>query len=680
MSKTSALRAAPVEQGHRDAGHAFLPPEQPVEMPTQNFGEKPCPSVRPEAGLCWVTRAALLAGALLLTIGFARELHAVLSFAQITPIQIVFLALSTLAFGWIALGSLSAAIGLMPLFAGERPDTLEVPSSDEPLNQRTALLFPVYHEDCARIAGTVEAMARELSEMGRVHHFDVYILSDSRSPDAGRREELVFAALAERLAGVISVYYRRRVQNTAKKAGNIADWVQRFGGAYESFIVLDADSVMSGETLVRLALAMQNNPCAGLIQTVPRLVGGSTIFQRLQQFAAGVYGPAVAAGLAAWHGCHGNYWGHNAIIRTVAFASAAGLPELPGRPPFGGHIQSHDFVEAALLQRAGWEVHMAPSLDGSYEGAPPALPELIARDRRWAQGNLQHLAIVGRRGLTRMARAHLAMGACAYLVSAVWVASLAIGVVLALQGTQVIPSYFLDSKTLFPIWPTIDPGAAFRLFLATMVVVLMPKGIGLVLELRRAAAAGERRAIPRVISGVSVETVLSMLLAPILMVTQTTAVAQIFAGIDSGWKPQRRDEAGMPIATAFRLHAGHMVVGLAMAASTYLVSLSLMAWMSPILFGLCLSGLLSWWTARTAGPLLSRCLATKEDSDPPPILELARARAAAWAARFPEASSTKRPAGPVPAIVYDLPAHAPARGLNGRGAEELGQEIAHAHR
>lgn len=680
MSKSSALRAAQGMSAHCDAGHAFLPPEQPIDMPTQDFGAPPCTSVRTETGLCWVTRVALAAGALLLTIGFARELYAVLSFVQITPIQIVFLVLSTLAFGWIALGSLSATIGLMPLFAGERPDTMAVPASDEPLRQRTALLFPVYHEDCARIAGTVEAMTLELSEMGRVHHFDVFILSDSRSQEAGSREEQVFAGLAERLDGVVNVYYRRRLQNTAKKAGNIADWVQRFGGAYESFVVLDADSVMSGETLVRLALAMQNNLCAGLIQTVPRLVGGCTVFQRLQQFAAGVYGPAVAAGLAAWHGSQGNYWGHNAIIRTAAFAAAAGLPELRGRPPFGGHIQSHDFVEAALLQRAGWEVHMAPSLEGSYEGAPPALPELIARDRRWAQGNLQHLAIVGRRGLTRMARAHLAMGACAYLVSAIWAASLAVGVVLALQGTQVIPSYFLDSKTLFPIWPTIDPGAAFRLFLATMVVVLMPKGIGLVLELRRAAAAGERGAIPRAIAGVSVETVLSMLLAPILMVTQTTAVAQIFAGIDSGWKPQRRDEAGMPAATAFRFHAAHMVIGLALAASTYLVSFSLMAWMAPILVGLCLSGLLSWWTARTAGPVLSRCLAVREDYDPPPILKLARARAAAWAAHFAEAPHERRQGGPVPAIVYDLPAHPPAAGLGGGGAEELGQEIAHAHR
>ena len=149
---------------------------------------------------------------------------------------------------------------------------------------------------------------------------------------------------------------------------------------------------------MRLASAMDANPRVGLIQTVPRLVGGQTLFACLQQFAAGYYGPIVAAGLAAWHGGGGNYWGHNAIIRTRAFAASAGLPQLSGSPPLGGHILSHDFVEAALLRRAGWEVHLVPSLQGSYEGCPPTLSELIARDRRWAQGNLQHLRLLNASG------------------------------------------------------------------------------------------------------------------------------------------------------------------------------------------------------------------------------------------------------------------------------------------
>lgn len=613
-----------------DAGRAMLPTEQPMAMPEQSFASRPAAAPAEDVLGHWATRAALFGGAILLTCAFARELYAVLSFVQITPIQFAFLVLSTLAFGWIALGSLSAAAGLMPLFAKDRSDSLELPDGTAELEHRTALLFPVYHEDSATIAGTIEAIAEELTARGRASHFDVFVLSDSRSDEAGQREEVVFAALAERLRGHMPVYYRRRLKNTAKKAGNIADWVARFGGGYECFICFDADSVMSGDTLLKLAVAMQERPRAGLIQTVPRLVGGRTLFQRLQQFASGIYGPAVSAGIACWQRHQGNYWGHNAIIRTAAFATAAGLPELPGRPPFGGHIQSHDFVEAALLQRAGWEVHMAPSLEGSYEGAPPGLVELVVRDRRWAQGNLQHLGIVAMPGLTPMGRVHLAMGATSYMVSAVWGASLVVGIVLALQGTHVIPSYFLDGKTLFPIWPVVDPGAAFRLFMATMVVVLMSKGIGVVLEMRRAAEAGERGGGARAVAGVVVETAFSMLFAPILMATQSTAVAQVFAGRDSGWKTQRRDEGGMRMIDALRFHGWHILVGLVLAGLSFTVSLSLMGWMGPVILGLSLSAFLSWWTSRCAGKWLTWLLSTKDDRSPPAILVAARAYAENW--------------------------------------------------
>ena len=168
---------------------------------------------------------------------------------------------------------------------------------------------------------------------------------------------------------------------------------------------------------------------------------------------------------------------------------------------------SHDFVEAVLLQRAGWGVHMMPSLEGSYEGMPPNIVDVVTRDRRWAQGNLQHLAIVSQPGLTAMGRVHLGMGAMSYLISAVWALSLIVGLVLALQGQQIIPSYFRDAKTLFPIWPIIDPGAALRLFLATLGVVLLPKGLGLLLEWKRARREGNAMHAVRSTIGVLYETI-----------------------------------------------------------------------------------------------------------------------------------------------------------------------------
>lgn len=614
-----------------DAGPwRHLPPTAPLDMPTQDFSTLAHASTEVRRRGYWVPRTAIFAGAAVLTAAFGHELFSILSFVVITPVQFLFLILSTIAFGWIAVGSLSAALGFLPLFIGEQPDTIEPPPPSSPLTGRTALLFPVYHEDPARIAGAIEAMVRELADLGRNDNFDVFVLSDTRGDEDGAKEAAVYRALALELDDIASVYYRRRMKNTARKAGNISDWVERFGASYESFIILDGDSVMSGGTLVSLAAAMEGDPKAGLIQTVPRLVGGETLLQRLQQFACNTYGPAVAAGIAFWHRDQGNYWGHNAIIRTAAFASAAGLPDLPGRKPFGGHIMSHDFVEAVLLQRAGYGVHMMPSLEGSYEGMPPNIIDVVARDRRWAQGNLQHLAIVSQPGLTPMGRLHLGMGAASYLISGVWAMSLIVGVVLALQGQQMIPSYFRDDKTLFPIWPTIDPGAALRLFMGTMVVVLLPKALGLLLAWKQMRKERNFFGAIRVTIGVLIETVYSMLIAPIFMVTQTVGAAEILAGRDSGWKPQKRNDGAITFDDAMWFARWQTAIGGIVGAITYTVSPALLAWMSPVIGGLILAGPVSWLTSRRAGPIERWALATNEDRRPPPVLVDAGHRSRDW--------------------------------------------------
>ncbi len=234
-----------------DAGPWWhLPAPAALDMPTQDFAKPAVAAVEVKRRGYWVPRTAIFAGAAFLTAAFAHELFSILSFVVITPAQFLFLILSTIAFGWIAIGSLSAALGFLPLFIDEQPDTIEPPPPTAPLAARTALLFPVYHEDPARIAGAIEAMVRELTDLGRNDYFDVFVLSDTRGDSTGAKEAAVYRALAMQLDDMASVYYRRRLNNTARKAGNIADWVRRFGGAYESFIILDGDSVMSGGTRV----------------------------------------------------------------------------------------------------------------------------------------------------------------------------------------------------------------------------------------------------------------------------------------------------------------------------------------------------------------------------------------------------------------------------------------------
>lgn len=622
--------------------------EQPLAMPAQDFAEKlPLTRAQKRSGY-WVPRAAVFFGAALLTAAFAYELYGVLSLAQVTPIQAVFLVLSTISFGWIALGTLSCAMGFLPLFAGEKADSIRLAKTITTPAHKTALLFPVHHEDPASIAGTIAAVAEELESLGQASVFDVFVLSDTRGEAAGLAEEAAYRELIERLSDKIGVYYRRRIEATARKAGNIKDWVERFGGGYEQFIIMDADSVMSGDALVKLSLAMDADPDAGLIQTVPRIVGGTTLLQKLQQFACNVYGPAVAAGLAFWHRDQGNYWGHNAVIRTRAFAGAAGLPDLPGPKPFGGHIMSHDFVEAVLLQRAGWGVHMVPSVSASFEGVPPSLADLVVRDRRWAQGNLQHLKIVGQRGLTAMGRVHLAMGAFSYLVSAIWAFSLVVGIFLTLQGQQLIPSYFQDSKTLFPIWPVIDPGAAMRLFLATMAVVLLPKWLGLVLEIKRGYNASELFGMPRAIAGVTIETLFSMLLAPILMMTQTAAIVQIWLGQDSGWKAQSRGGQAIALKDALRWHWMHTALGVVVAVICWETSPGLLVWMSPVILGLVLSGFVHWLTAQPAGPVFSALLSTDEERQPAAILQRAEHHTDIWTKRLAALAAANGDASKLP--------------------------------
>ena len=333
---------------------------------------------------------------------------------------------------------------------------------------------------------------------GAAGQFDIFILSDTTDPDIFIAEEAAFLALRQRLPDA-RVYYRHRPKNDAKKAGNIAEWLQRFGGHYEQLIVLDADSLMTGDTLVRLVAAMERNPGVGLIQTFPVMVNATTPFARVQQFAGRLYGPLIAYGLAWWHGADSNYWGHNAVLRTRAFAESAGLPVLSGPRPIGGHILSHDFVEAALMRRAGWAVVMAPALPGSYEECPPSLTEYAARDRRWCQGNLQHAGVLSARGLHWVTRLHLATGIGSYVAAPLWLLFLFIGILISLQAQFIRPEYFPKTFTLYPQWPAQDPVRAAYVFAGTMALLLLPKLLGYLAMLPdRATRARIWRRAPRV--------------------------------------------------------------------------------------------------------------------------------------------------------------------------------------
>jgi len=573
---------------------ADMPPEAKLDMPPQRLDRWQGGPVRRGLTplLVRVERVAVFALTVLLTVLGTYEIHGVVSLTAPTWLQILFASLFAVTFAWIAFAAASSVLGFLHVIFGR---AWKAPAQG-PVG-RNALLMPIYNEDPERVFATLERMGCDLALAGAADDFDVFVLSDTQDELNARREQVHFGEFRRRLAGVVPVYYRRREKNTHRKAGNIADFVTRHGGAYDHMVILDADSFMEAGTLIALARAMRADPAAGIIQTLPVLWRQKTLYARLQQFSARVYGRVVAAGLAAWHGRDGNYYGHNAIIRVRAFAEAAGLPELPGRKPFGGHILSHDFIEAALMRRAGWGVYMLPALAGSYEECPPSLPDLATRDRRWAQGNLQHMKIVPARGLAWVSRVHLIQGIMSYLASPLWLILILAGLVLSLQAQFVTPEYFPDGLSLFPVWPVFDTERALRLFAVTMGVLFLPKVLGILAALLDRPLRRGCGGVLGLLGSALVETVLSALLAPIMMLIQSRFVADIFAGRDSGWSAQNRGEDALPWASALRLHAGHTIVGLVLGTAAAAVSWETFLWLSPIVAGLVLSAPLSWLTA-----------------------------------------------------------------------------------
>jgi membrane glycosyltransferase len=288
-----------------------------------------------------------------------------------------------------------------------------------------ALLIPVYNEKTSDVFGNALAMIEDLKRTaGTTHRYTLFILSDTRDDAIAAQEVQAIAELRAIFPDGPKIYYRRRAENTDHKTGNLADWIENWGGAYEAMLILDADSLMSGAAILTLTDELSADPSAGLIQSFPQIIGARSLYGWIQQFSSSVYGSLLSEGLARWSDREGNFWGHNAIVRTQAFAACAGLPHVRSIRSKNAAILSHDFIEASLLRRAGWAVRFLPRLKGSYEEAPQTLIDFILRDRRWCSGNLQHLRLLRSSGFHAMSRFHLFHGAVAYLTSPAWFALL----------------------------------------------------------------------------------------------------------------------------------------------------------------------------------------------------------------------------------------------------------------
>jgi len=608
-----------------DAGRSVLPAETPLGMPEQSFtdGRLQVSRQRTAPRMIALRRFYVFGGTAAMTVAATAMMWKVLAVNGVTVLEGCLLLLFVALFAWIALSFAGALAGFLTAVF-DRGYKLGI-DPDEPLPQvhtRTALLMPTYNEDPRRLLAGLQAIYESVASTGQLEQFDFFVLSDTRRDDIGAAEEQAFAELCDAVDGHARLFYRRRGDNSGRKAGNIADWVRRFGGGYPQMLILDADSLMTGDTIVRLVAGMEHNPDVGLIQTLPAVIGGRTLFARMQQFGGRVYGPVIGRGVAWWHGAESNYWGHNAVIRTEAFAGNAGLPPLPGRQPFGGHVLSHDFVEAALMRRGGWATHMVPYLKGSYEEGPPTLTDMLVRDRRWCQGNLQHAKVVGTRGLHWVSRMHMMIGIGHYFTAPMWAMLMLIGIAIPLFQGGID---FNDVLHLSPgvYWRQQDETQVIRMFAITMAVLLLPKVLGYLAMLmdsteRRGCGGGIRALLSMLL-----ETILAALMAPVVMYVQSRGVAEVLAGKDSGWDAQQRDDGGISWPALIKGYGGLSVFGLFMGVLAYAVSPSLAAWMAPVVVGMVLAiPVVALTSDRRAGALLHRLrlMEIPEETSPPTIL------------------------------------------------------------
>jgi membrane glycosyltransferase len=434
-------------------------------------------------------------------------------------------ALMTLLFAWVGVGCATAAMGVWSAWRGDRfAPTLRAPHAPIDAQARTAIVMPICNEDITAVFAGLRATCESLAATGALKLFDIFVLSDTADP-ALRAAELqawqrLCTMLGEPADGSGRLFYRWRQRRVKRKAGNVADFCRRWGRNYRYMVVLDADSTMSGDTLVQLVRLMEEQPRAGIVQTLPQVANPTTLHARAQQFASRVTGRLFARGMAWWQLGDAHYWGHNAILRVEPFMRHCGLARLPGRGGLAGEILSHDFVEAALMGRMGYEVWLAPDLDGSWEQAPANLLDELQRDRRWCQGNLQNLRLVAEPGWRPAHRAMFAVGALSYAVAPLWL----LFIVLGLGG-----SGRLADDT--PLW------------LLTLVLLMLPRVLGAVAVVARGEAAAFGGVL-RLALGALLELLLSAVQAPLRMLAHCVYVLGALTGLKLEWKsPPRAAEA-----------------------------------------------------------------------------------------------------------------------------------------
>lgn len=515
------------------------------------------PRATPRGAPVWTAVAQRRRGVLIGTIAVVTLLALGAQWSQVSPDEmnaalLARSALLALLFAWVAAGFATALAGFVALLRGDPSGPRVTADPAHCRSAPTAVIMPICNEDVVAVFAGLRATCESLAATGRHDGIEVFVLSDTRDAALRAAELQAWAALRDEAAraGLPPLHYRWRRRRSGRKAGNVADFCRRWGRAFRYMIVLDADSVMTGTSLLQLIDLMERHPRVGIAQTAPRACGHASLHARAQQYAGRVLGRLFVHGLRWWQLGDSHYWGHNAILRVEPFMRHCALARLPGRGGLSGDILSHDFVEAALMRRAGWEVWLVPDIEGSYEQLPPHLLDELQRDRRWCQGNLQNARLIAEPGLLPVHRAMFATGVMAYASAPLWLAY----VVLGLLGGA----------------GPLDAGAGeLLLWTLTGVMLFLPRGLAVAAVLLRgeSAAFGGRVALA---TGAVLEALLASLQAPVRMLAHTLFVVSALLGLKLEWTSPQRSAQQVHWADAWQ-RLGPWALGA--------LALSLLAWL-----------------------------------------------------------------------------------------------------
>jgi membrane glycosyltransferase len=434
--------------------------------------------------------------------------------------------------------------------------------------------MPICNEDVRSVFAGLRATCESVSSTGHVGAFDVFVLSDTNHPETQKAEHAAWEDLRAQLAArpdqpQIEVYYRLRARRTDRKAGNVADFCRRWGKDYRYMVVLDADSVMSGDCLVSMVKLMEANPTAGIIQTATQAIGHVTLHARTQQFASRVTGRLFTLGMQFWQMGDSHYWGHNAIIRIEPFMQHCALARIKGTGGLSGSIMSHDFVEAALMRRAGFHVWLVADLVGSYEQQPPDLLAELQRDRRWCQGNLQNSRLIAEPGIHPVHRSMFGTGAMAYLSAPLWLCFLTLGTALWMMDSPLVADWAKLPPELIALW------------VWTLCMLFMPRVLGLLSIVLRREQHLYGGTLSLLRSGL-LETGVALLQAPIRMVAHSIFVVAAVTGIRLDWKSPPREANAVPWRHAAEHFAPQTALVTVLAVLLAIVDPSALIWLLPV--------------------------------------------------------------------------------------------------